>query len=178
MQLPSPFKTQEHPQMVSSHPAWSVIHHFKNLASQPKLLVVGLYFFCYKFQRLNHLLLNLPASHNGINECWERCFVLAERRIATHSLLKCKDTHSATGAGPGRIQFLKVIERLFWEVNGSAVLLKEVSPAQRLCHFCERWCVALTTYTFRNKLRIIAEENSSQPSYLCRGVNAVQEQLE
>lgn len=34
---------------------------------------------------------------------------------------------------------------------------------ERLCHSCERWCVAVTTCTFKNKQRIIAKESSSQP---------------
>ena len=43
MKLPSLFKTN-HSQVVSSHPAWSMSYHFENLAFQPKLLVIGLFF--------------------------------------------------------------------------------------------------------------------------------------
>lgn len=49
--------------------------------------------------------------------------VCSSRKVDNNqSLLQCKDTHSAMDAGPGSIQFLRVIERLFQEVNGSAVL--------------------------------------------------------
>lgn len=49
--------------------------------------------------------------------------VCSSRKVDNNqSLLQCKDTYSATDAGPGSIQFLGVIERLFQEVNGSAVL--------------------------------------------------------
>lgn len=87
MELLSPFKTK---QLQNSEFSPSFI------SFQPKLLVVGV-LFCFallyfgffydKVQRLNHLLLYLPVSHNGVNECWERCFVLAERQITTHTLL-------------------------------------------------------------------------------------------
>lgn len=73
------------------------------------------------------------------------------------------NTHSATGASPGNIQFLEVTEIFFSNVNRSAVLFKEVFPTERLCHSCERWWVALTTYTFRNKLGITAKESSLEP---------------
>lgn len=41
-------------------------------------------------------------------------------------------------------------------------MFKEVFLTEILYHSCKRWCVALTTYTFRNKLRIIPKDSSSQ----------------
>lgn len=155
MELLSSFKTK-HLQNSEFSPSF--------MSFQPKLLVVGV-LFCFallyfvffydKVQRLNHLLLYLPVSHNGVNECRERCFVLAERQITTHTLLLVQVLET--------FSFSKSLKYFFSKVNRSAVLFKEVFPTERLCHSCERWWVALTTYTFRNKLGITAKESSSEP---------------
>lgn len=141
-----------------------VVCHFENLAFQPKVL-----FFPVTVSKVKPFTSWFASISQWHQWMLREVFVLAERWITTRASYSARTHTLLQTLVLGDFSFWEPLRDCFRRWMGVQSCLKKVFPMERLCHSCERWCVAVIICALRNKLRI-SERELITASYLCRGV--------